>query len=93
MEDAPVPCKFQSALPIAHFTNDRTFVAISVCWRGIFSIWGFLKIRGTFFGVPIIRTIVYWGLYWGTLILRNYHMLKYTSMGVYHNGSLPCSTF
>ena len=27
-------------------------------------IWGFPKIRGTFLGVPIVRTIVYWGLYW-----------------------------
>ena len=35
---------------------------------------GFPKIRGTFLGLPIIRTIVYWGLYWGTLILGNYHM-------------------
>ena len=26
-------------------------------------IWKFPKIRGTFLGVPIIRTIVYWGLY------------------------------
>ena len=26
-------------------------------------------------GVPIIRTIVYWGLYWGPLILGNYHTL------------------
>ena len=25
---------------------------------------GFSKIRGNFLGVPIIRTIVYWGLYW-----------------------------
>ena len=25
-------------------------------------IWGFPKIRGTFLGVPIIRTIVFWGL-------------------------------
>ena len=25
-------------------------------------------------GVPIIRTIVYWGLYWGTLILGNYYL-------------------
>ena len=29
---------------------------------------------GTFLGVPIIRTIVFWGLYWGPLILGNYHM-------------------
>ena len=28
-------------------------------------IWGFPKIRGTILGVPIIRTIVFWGLYWG----------------------------
>ena len=26
-------------------------------------IWGFPKIGGTFFGVPIIRTIVYWDHY------------------------------
>ena len=37
-------------------------------------IWGFPKIKGTFLGVPIVRTIVYWGLYWGTLILGNYHL-------------------
>ena len=29
---------------------------------------------GTFLGVPIIRIIVFWGLYWGPLILGNYHM-------------------
>ena len=28
------------------------------------SIWGFPKIRGTILGVPIIRTIVFGGLYW-----------------------------
>ena len=32
------------------------------------------KFRGTFLGVPIIRTIVYWGLYWDTLILGNYYI-------------------
>ena len=26
-------------------------------------------------GVPIIRTIVFWGLYWGPLILGNYHLV------------------
>ena len=30
-----------------------------------FVSWGFPKIRGTILGVPILRTIVYWGLYWG----------------------------
>ena len=38
-------------------------------------IWGFPKIRGTCLGVPIIRIIVYWGLYWGPFILGNYHIL------------------
>ena len=37
-------------------------------------IWGFPKIRGTILGVPITRTIVFWGLYWGPLILVNYHI-------------------
>ena len=37
-------------------------------------IWGFPKIRGTFLGVLIIRTIVFWGLYWDPLILGNYHI-------------------
>ena len=40
------------------------------------TIGGFPKIRGTIVGVPIIRTIIYWGLYWGPPILGNYHMLK-----------------
>ena len=39
-----------------------------------YMIWYFPKIRGTFLGVAIIRLIVYWGLYWGPLILGNYHM-------------------
>ena len=43
-------------------------------------IWGFPKIRGTFLGVPIIRTIVFWSLYWGTLILGNYHLWSLEGM-------------
>ena len=27
-----------------------------------------------FWGVPIIRIVVFWGLYWGPLILGNYHI-------------------
>ena len=34
---------------------------------------GFPKLRVPFWGVPIKRTIIYWGL-WGTLILGNYHI-------------------
>ena len=42
-------------------------------------IWEFPKIRGTFLGVPIIRTLVFWGLYWGPLILGNYHFFQKTT--------------
>ena len=41
-----------------------------------FRVYGFPKIRGTAFGGPIMRTIVYWGLYWGTLTLGNYHTTR-----------------
>ena len=41
-------------------------------------IWGFPKIMGTFLGVPIIRTTVFWGLDWGASILGNYHIEVYT---------------
>ena len=37
-------------------------------------IWGFPKNGGTFLGIPIIRIIAFWGLYWGPLILGNYHV-------------------
>ena len=35
---------------------------------------GFPKLGIPFLGVPMMRTILYWGLYWGTLILGNYHL-------------------
>ena len=38
--------------------------------------WGFPKISGTILGVPIIRIIVCWGLFWGPPILGNYQMLR-----------------
>ena len=38
--------------------------------------WEFPKIRGTLLGVPIIRIIVFWGLYLGPLILGNYQIKK-----------------
>ena len=49
------------------------------------SIWEFPKIRGTLLGVPITRTIVFWGLYWGPLILGNYHF-KDPAKGVEYSG-------
>ena len=45
-----------------------------------FGFGGFPKLAVPFwvlglgFRVPIIRTIVFWGLYWGPLILGNYHL-------------------
>ena len=38
----------------------------------IMGIWGFPKIRGTFLGVPIVRIIVFGGLYWGSPIQGKY---------------------
>ena len=38
------------------------------------TIWDLLKIRGTFLGIPIVRTIIFWGLYWGPPILGNYNI-------------------
>ena len=35
---------------------------------------GFPKIKGTILWVPIIRIIIFSGLYWGPTILRNYHI-------------------
>ena len=40
-------------------------------------IWEFPKVMGTVLEVPMIRAIVYWGLYWGTLSLGNYHIYIY----------------
>ena len=45
-----------------------------------FSKSGFPKIRGTILGVPIIRTIVFWGLYWGPPILGNYQIGTFKDM-------------
>ena len=43
-------------------------------FRQISDMWGFPKIRGTILGVPIIRIIVFRGLYWGEPTLGNYHV-------------------
>ena len=42
---------------------------------------GFPKIRGTILGVPIVRTIVYWGSILGSPILGNYHMSYGLNLG------------
>ena len=36
--------------------------------------WWFPKIGDTFLGVPIIRTIIFGSLYWGSPILGKYHI-------------------
>ena len=41
--------------------------------------WGVPQTRGTVLEVPIIRTIVFWGLYWGFRIWGNYHLAAATS--------------
>ena len=41
--------------------------------------WGVPKIRGTILGVPIVGNIVFWGLYWGPLVLGNYQLVQKSS--------------
>ena len=41
-------------------------------------VWEFPKKLCTCLGVPMIRTLVFWGLYWGPLILGNYHIANGT---------------
>ena len=38
---------------------------------------GLPKIRASYLGVPIIRTLVFWGLFWGPPILGNSHIEPY----------------
>ena len=52
-------------------------------------MWGFPKIRGLFLGFPIIRIIVYLGLYGGPPILGNCHILTLHHLGTIFNGSGP----
>ena len=42
------------------------------------STWGLPKIKGTFLGVPITRTIVFWGLFWGSPTLGSYCIFRKT---------------
>ena len=36
------------------------------------SFWEFPKLGVPFWGVPIVRTVVFWGPYWGPPILGSY---------------------
>ena len=54
--------------------SKRGDAALEVHSKLHITMWGFPKIMGTLLGVPIIRTIVFLGLYWGPLFLGNYHV-------------------
>ena len=45
--------------------------------------WGFPKIRGIILGAPIIRSIVFWVLYWGPPIWGNYHLKHVELRGLF----------
>ena len=51
---------------------------------------GFRKIRGTFSGVPIKRTVIFWGLCWGPLTLGNYQIPKTRILGLQSHPPLAC---
>ena len=63
----------------------------TVFCRGLYGL-GFPKIRGTILGVLIIRIIVFWGLYWGPLICRNYHIIGGLGLGAKMNPDHPDNT-
>ena len=45
--------------------------------------------RGAIVGVPIVKIVVFWGLYWGPLIYGNYHV---SNPNGYPVSSAPPST-
>ena len=50
---------------------------VSICRESGSYLERFPKIRGTLLRVPKIGIIVFWGLYWGPLILGNYHLERF----------------
>ena len=62
-----------------------------ICTDKMRTYGNFPKLGVPFWGVPIIRTIVYWGLYWGPLILGNYHIgLRFWGFEFRVSGCLTC---
>ena len=51
--------------------------------------WGVPKIRGTILGVLIIRIVVYWGLYWGSPTLGNYHLPVFMAAHMHADKTCP----
>ena len=56
-----------SSLSILSRMDDTNETGCRPCKHGEFP-----RIMGTILGVPITRTIAFWGLYWGPPILGNY---------------------
>ena len=65
-----IPGFRQGLLPIRTWQENQKHLR-TASLSAVPPIWGFPKIRGTLLGAPIIRTIVFWGLYWGPPILGN----------------------
>ena len=53
--------------------------------------WGVPKISGTLLGVPIIRIMLFWGLYWGPPIQGNFHVGLVCEDGDCRFQDPPCS--
>ena len=57
----------------------------ALCWETLFlqeKDMGVPKVRGTLLAAPKIRTIVFWGLYWGPPTLGNSHLCSGVFTGV-----------
>ena len=91
----PQTLKPQTLHPRPLDPKPKTLHVRLFCFKAVAeSIWGSPKVRGTFSGVPIIRTIVYWGLHWGTLILGIYHLGRGNTEGFQASGPrVNCTGF
>ena len=56
----------------AYLMQSSPFQGLGATSSTLNPTWEFPKITDTFSGVLIIGIIVFWGLYWGSLILGNY---------------------
>ena len=74
----------------AHTGNagEHAYSLCGICCIYIYIYEGFPKLGIPFLWVPIIRTIVFWGLYWGSLVLGNYHIYIYMYMRCELSGAM-----
>ena len=68
-----VPCN-KTALQERHLQSSSKRRCIFLYCRMIHHVGGFPKLGVPVWGVPVIRSFVFGGLYWGTPILGNYHV-------------------